>query len=252
VHDLRFIRLRSKFRKYILKKLYLDLPVRRLKFITAVSEFTKKEIVENTGCDPSKIRVLELPVLDHPAARSEKALFNKESPLLLQVGTMPNKNIERLIEAVSGSDCRLKIVGKLSKSQTSLIETSGVEYECVMGLCDDEMASEYRNADIVTFCSTYEGFGLPIIEAQAAGTPVITSNISPMTETSGGAAALADPFDTDSIRKTIQRVIEDGNYRNDLIETGFKNAERFSADRIAAAYAHLYKEIACTNVGGAS
>jgi glycosyltransferase involved in cell wall biosynthesis len=241
IHDLRYLSVGGRLRRYVLKKLYLDLPVSRLQYITAVSAATKDEIVSNTNCDPKKIRVIENPLRDGFAGTSNE--FNKQCPVLLQVGTMPNKNIERLAAALRGVNCKLRIVGRLSESQSKALAENGVEFECVHDLSDKEMAREYKNADVVVFCSTYEGFGLPIIEGHAAARPVVTSNLSPLTETAGEAACLVDPFDSGSIRNGIERVINDDEFRNGLISAGLKNVERFRPERIAQLYEDLYREI---------
>ncbi len=242
MHDLRFLHTNGRLRNAILKKLYLDLPVRRLNYITAVSEHTKREIVENTGCDPAKIRVLTLPVIAHTSKAGPKG-FDKRTPVILQVGTMPNKNIERLIAALKGITCKLRIIGKLSDKQKRLLEGSKIRFESVFDLSDQEMSMEYEGADIVTFCSTYEGFGLPIVEAQILGKPVVTSCISPMTETSGGAACLVDPFDVESMRSGIERIIADDEYRQDIVKAGLANARRYRPVLVARTYEQLYDEI---------
>ncbi len=243
MHDLRFLHEKGMIRRAILKKLYLDLPVRRLKYITAVSEHSKFEIVENTGCEPSKIRVIPVPATVGPVPNNLKEL-NKENPRILQVGTMPNKNVERLISALGGIRCELRIIGKLDEAQKLRLKETGIRFENASDLSDTEMAAEYESADIVTFCSTYEGFGLPIVEAQALGKPVITSDISPMRETSGGAACLVDPFNAESIRAGIRRIIADDEFRREIVKAGFENARRFRAEEVAKSYEMLYEEIA--------
>ena len=249
MHDLRFLQTKQPIRRAVLKKLYLDIPLRRLRYITAVSEHTKLEIIENTGCDPSKIRVIAVPITIEPSPCGSKA-FDKEDPQILQVGTMPNKNVERLITALVGIRCKLRIIGKLSEAQRHLLNESRIRFENVAGLSNSEMTAEYKGSDIVAFCSTYEGFGLPIVEAQALGKPVITSNISPMTETSGGAACLVDPFDVESIRRGIERTINDDEFRQEIVQAGVANASRFRADEIAQRYEKLYEEIARDSAQG--
>ena len=246
IHDLGFLHTRKGLRRSILKKLYLDLPVRRLKYITAVSEATKKEIIDYTNCVEEKIRIIENP-LQEIFFTSEKKTFNRECPAILQIGTSQNKNLVNLIKALNGVNCRLRIIGKLEKNLIELLKNSQISFENKFNLNDSEIKDEYQKADIVTFCSTFEGFGLPIIEAQAMRTPVVTSDISPLREVSGGAAYLADPENFLSIREGILKIINDENYRKEIIKQGIENVKRFKPQNIASLYEILYKEISSAN-----
>lgn len=93
------------------------------------------------------------------------------------------------------------------------------------------------------FPSTYEGFGLPIIEAQATGRPVLTSKLEPMSSVAGDAACLVDPYSVESIRAGVKKIIENESYRNELIEKGFKNVERFQLKNVTKQYIDLYQEL---------
>jgi glycosyltransferase involved in cell wall biosynthesis len=242
VMDLRILQVPGKLRRYILKKLYLDFPIRKMRYITAISEQTRREIIASTGCDERKVRVIDLPVFEHlskPVARE----FNKDRPRLLQVGTMENKNIANLARGLRGINCELRIIGIISDQQSAVLQENEIAYTSVFGLSDQEMRGEYLDADIVTFCSTYEGFGLPIIEGQAMGKPVITSDLSPMRETSGGSACLIDPNSPESIREGVLLLINDDRYRDGIIEGGWQNVERFSPAEVAKKYHELYDEI---------
>src|SRR5690606_4105122 len=243
IHDVRFLDEPSRLKRFILKKLYLDRPVKRLRYITAISENTKRAIVDATGCDKNKIRVIPVPLIGDVRADNDAKTFNKDKPRILQIGTMKNKNLPRLIEALAGINCHLRIVGKLDAEQAAALAKYSVEFSNDFDIDDDAIRNEYAKADIVAFCSTLEGFGLPIIEAQAMGKPVVTSNIAPMAETSGGAAVLVDPFDAASIREGVCSVINDDVLRRAMIEKGAENVERFDPAKIAAQYERLYDEI---------
>ena len=110
-------------------------------------------------------------------------------------------------------------------------------------LGDDAVEEAYRNADIVTLCSTEEGFGLPIIEGQAKGTVVITSDREPMRDVAGDGAMLVDPERVDSIRDGIRKVIADHGLRARLIGAGRLNVKRFAPQRVAGEYFDLYSTI---------
>ena len=242
IMDCRFVHMNSGLKRLLLKKLYLDLPVRRLRYVTAISEKVREEIIELTGCSPDKVRVLDLPLLSHfnDGARKE---FNSEKPTILQVGTMENKNIPNLAKALSGISCKLVIIGELSEAQLNALSSAGIEYENLIGITDEELQDVYGSADLVAFCSTYEGFGLPIIEAQAMVKPVVTSNLSPMTETAGTAACFVDPFDPRSMRKGFSMVIEDPSYREQLVRFGIENVKRFQPSTVGKQYEVLYDEM---------
>ena len=96
----------------------------------------------------------------------------------------------------------------------------------------------------MVFVSLAEGFGLPILEAQAIGRPVVTSDLSPMRDVAGGAACLVDPRNVDSIRAGIRRVIKDSNYREGLVELGLRNVVQYQPQVVASRYARLYEHIA--------
>lgn len=242
IMDLRFLDTKPGIRRFLLKKLYLDLPVKRLLYITAISEQTRQEILFHTKCSEEKVRTLDLPLLDHIRS-GELVPFNHAKPRILQVGTMPNKNIPNLAQALNGFACKLVIIGRMDDALIAVLQENRIDFENKFNLCDAELRNEYEQADIVAYCSTYEGFGLPIIEAQSMRKPVITSDLSPMKETSGGAAVLIDPTDFLSIREGIQKIIGDGAFRINLIEAGVRNIERFDPGTVALSYEALYLEI---------
>lgn len=217
------------------------LPIWRSAIVTVISESTKREVLRYVRCDPSKIRVVHDCV--SPDFVPYPREFNSACPTVLQVGTAPNKNLERVAAALEGIRCRLRIVGRLSAEQRETLDRHRVDYSAAADVSDGELVRSYQGCDIVVFASTYEGFGLPIVEAQATGRPVVTSNIYSMPEVAGDAACIVDPFDVGSIRAGIRRIIEDCVYREELVQKGFKNVERFRPEVVAAAYAAIYQEI---------
>jgi glycosyltransferase involved in cell wall biosynthesis len=222
--------------------LFLDLPVKRLKYITAISEATKNEIIKYTNCAAEKIRLIENPLRENFLAETDKE-FNSNCPTILQIGTAPNKNVINLVRALKDIKCRVKIIGRVDTELMNELKHNRIDFEQNFDLADAEIKDEYAKADIVAFCSTYEGFGLPVIEAQAMRTAVITSNISPLREVSGGAAMLVNPSNVSEIRKGILRLINDKIYRKNLLEKGLENAKRFEPKAIAGLYENLYQEM---------
>jgi len=241
IHDLGFLYTRTGFRRWLLKKLLLDLPVRRLRCVTAISAATKDEIVAHTGTQ--NVRVIHDP-LDPFFIADTKPEFNSHDPKILQIGTSANKNVENLVRALEGLACRLVLVGEIDDRLDQLLREKNIRYEAKSELNNEELRAEYESADIVAFCSLYEGFGLPIIEAQAMRTPVVTSDVRPMKDVAGEEGAiLVDPLDHKSIRQGILRVIREPELRNALVANGIENIKRFDRRAIASQYETIYIEM---------
>ena len=230
------------FKRWVLWLLWYRVPVWSVRGVTAVSEFTKEQVLENIRCDAARIRVIHDPA--SPLFKPKPRPFNSREPIVLQIGTIWNKNLERVAVALKGIPCRLEIVGLLKEAQRRLLVAGGISYSNHVGVSDEVLLSLYESCDLVIFASLYEGFGLPIIEGQAVGRPVITSNRCSMPEVAGDAACFVDPESVESIRQGIVKVLEDRSYRESLIEKGFENVKRFEPVSIAAQYAKLYRGIA--------
>lgn len=228
---------RRKFYEWI----WLRMPIYRAGHVTVISEETLKETFSHISADRNKFHVIPCCVTGglelHPKP------FDTVSPRILHVGTNPNKNLIRVIEAVAGIPCCLVIIGPLFVEQEQLLRSKEIVFENYVGLDDKAMAQQYQLADMVMFVSTYEGFGLPIIEANAVGRPVITSTLSSMPDVAGDAALLVDPYDVAAINDAVLRVISEPDLREKLVLNGRKNIERFTPQKIATLYAQLYDQV---------
>jgi glycosyltransferase involved in cell wall biosynthesis len=226
---------------YLYRKLWFEIPVLRAAVVTTISEYSKMDIVRYTACDPKKIVVTGVAIHSryHPYPKS----FDKDCPRMLQVGTAPNKNIERVAFALRGISCHLVIVGRLSESQEVALRENSIEFTCYDRLSDHELSEQYKSCDLVVFASTFEGFGMPILEANAIGRAVITGNCTSMPEVGGDAACFVDPFDVASIRAGVVKVCNDDGFRESLVANGYKNVERFNPDVVAERYLTVYESL---------
>lgn len=230
----------------VVKRLYIKLfwfwlPALFVKRITVISEFTKNELSKIIPFAKHKIFVIYNPV--SPSFRYSPKEFNEIKPVILLMGTKENKNLERVFRAIEDISCQLLIVGKLTEKQNILLEELGLDYINKTNIKFAEVVQCYEGCDLLCFPSTYEGFGMPVIEAQAAGRPVLTSNLCSLPEVAGEAALMVDPYSIQDIKNGVLKIINDPNLRNELIIKGLENAKRFKVEKIANVYLTLYKEI---------
>lgn len=241
VHDLVWLRNSKGLKHWLFRWLWFKLPIAIADKITCISDTTKRELENLFPESASKTCTIYNPVAAEFSYCPKQ--FNADCPRILHVGTAWNKNTSRVIEALKDINCKLVIVGKLTEEIVHWLKEYHVNHENLVDITDEELATEYQKADIISFPSIFEGFGMPIIEGQTTGRPVLTSNIPPMTEIAGDAACFVSPYDTSEIREGFLRIINDEAYRNELISRGLENAKRFDANIIAEQYNELYKTL---------
>jgi glycosyltransferase involved in cell wall biosynthesis len=204
--------------------------VARADAIVAVSSFTRAEIVELTGLPSERVRVVPNGVepVFAPEGRAEEGVY------VLAVGTLePRKNLARAVQGATLAGVELRVVGAAG--------WGGVEVSGWRGRVDDEeLAALYRGARCLVFPSLYEGFGLPVLEAMACGTPVVTTRGGATEEVAGGAAVLVDARDPASIAAGIG---EADRRREELRRLGLERARAFTWDRAADLVEALWREL---------
>lgn len=230
------------WRQFVFKLLWYRIPARRSRYITVISDFTREDLIRQIGIPGDKIHTIYLSISDEfaPFPRT----FNTSCPRILIFATGPTKNIERIVAALKGVSCELVVVGFMNSSQRDAVANSGLTFENKESLNREAMLQVYRTVDLVVLASTFEGFGLPIIESQAIGRPVVTSNTCSMPEVAGCGACLVDPNVTESIRQGVLRIIQDSEYREDIVARGFQNVQRFRREEIVRQYQELYSRVA--------
>lgn len=243
IHDCGAIFLNKGIKRNILKYFLFEMPVRRSKKVICISESTKSDLLNFNFKLNNKAVIIPNTVSKSffDNLKKKEVKFNSK---FLVIGTAPNKNIERIAIALEGIDADLTIIGKLSENQKNQLITSNIKFkELNFALSENEVINEYLKSDILLFPSLFEGFGMPIIEANLLGVCVITSNLSSMPYVAGNSAELVDPFDIKSIRNGILKVINDKPYMDSLIFNGYNNAQRFKIKTIAVKHKEIYSQI---------
>lgn len=227
------------FRKYL--RANTRSAARRAQKIIAVSEATKKDLVRFYGVEETKITVIHHGVFKSKLGDDLKK--DSKEPYLLFLGRIElKKNILNILEAFRVLKEKYKIPHRLV-----LAGSRGYGYQKIrfkienlklkieeLGFVSEKRKWELlKNADIFLFTSRYEGFGLPILEAQSVGTPVVASNISAMPEIAGQGAQLVNPASPEEIARRIYRIVSDANYQKLLVARGFDNIKRFSWEKCA-------------------
>jgi glycosyltransferase involved in cell wall biosynthesis len=242
IHDCEFVRRATGAKKLLLWCVWLKIPVAVVKLVTTISESSQSDILRYTKCAQSKVMVIENPVsnkfLPSPLRGISSAVIK-----VLQIGTKPNKNLENLVKACQGLPVSLVIIGVVTPQQQEMLDSADFEHICYQNLTDEEVYARYEDCDLVAFCSFSEGFGVPIVEAQRVGRPVITSNLEPMLSVAGRGALFVDPNSIQEIREALDTLIRNGELRNELVAAGRQNALRFDSEGIAEKYSDLYFEI---------
>ena len=242
IHDIGFLAEFSGFKHWLIRKFWIQWPLRCIDHLVVVSTATKEAVlkevpwfpVTNTSVIPSVIPQHFKPRQGRPA--------NKK-PVVLHIGLAENKNLKGHAEALAGLKVHLRIIGEPSNADRTLLGTLNIDSSWASRLSDEEMQAEYANADMLLFASTLEGFGMPIIEAQTVGVPVITSDLDPMREVASTGALLCNPDDSQTIKACIQRVLADEDLQASLIAAGHENVKRYSPAEAARQHQELYKQL---------
>lgn len=244
IHDLASLNRTKGLRRRMIRWFWYSLPLKQADAVTTVSQETRRQLIAEFHGIADKVTVVENPLTAPFAqahARPVREIGPPTSCVVLAVGTGANKNLLRTAEAVRRIGASLRVIGKLDEDSMARLVEIGVDFDSTHSLSDEELLEEYRRADVLAFPSLHEGFGLPILEAQAVGLPVITSNIPPMSEVAGGGALLVDPYEAQEIAEAILAVCEKRDLRVRLHAAGLDNVRRHAPDEVAGHYAGLYR-----------
>ena len=229
--------------------------------VLAISERTKRDLMEFFDVRGDKIEVVPLGVsgrfavpVPEPQRRALLERLGIRRPYVLFVGNpKPHKNLDTVLRAWARAchtgtvDAELVCVGDRGPGDFKLrqiAEQAGIadRLRLVGHVADEELPAIYQGASVFLFPTLHEGFGLPVVEAMAAGVPVVTSNRSALREVAEGAAQLVDPLDVEAIAAAVLRCLREEEHRERLIRLGRQRAETYTWQRTAARTLAIYRE----------
>jgi glycosyltransferase involved in cell wall biosynthesis len=251
-----------RFKKLVLDRTLIPHIARRADAIITVSNSARADIVRFLKVPREKIQVITggvspafSPVTDPHRLAAVRAQYGLSRPYILYVGTIePRKNIARLIRAFAmlksrGLPHKLAIVGQAGwhcEPVFAEVERLGLKQDVIFTgyVPFSDLPALYSAAESMAFPSLYEGFGLPVVEAMACGTPVVTSNSSSLMEVADGAALLIDPLSVEEIAQALHRIHFDEDLRDELHQRGISRASEFTWQQSARTTLELYEAVA--------
>jgi glycosyltransferase involved in cell wall biosynthesis len=260
IHDLSLVRHPEThpLRRRVVQRTLLGRTARRARRVIAVSEATACDVVDLLGVPRERVAVTPLavadgfrPVVDAERLAAVRARYGLEGPVLLYVGNVePRKNLVRLVDAferLGAADTTLAIAGGLAwmsgEVERRVAGYRGPGRVRLLGyVADEDLAALYSTATAAAYVSIWEGFGLPVLEAMACGTPVVCSRIPAIEEVAGGAARLVDPYSVAEIADGLAAVLSNGAERERLSAAGLARAAEFSWQDTARRTLAVYRD----------
>lgn len=266
VHDTAFFDVPEYFAPSFVKLYQALVPrlVRRVAKVVTVSEFSRRQIAARTGLAAETIDVIPNGVASHfcpydaPTILSTRAALDlPERYVLVQATSDKRKNLARSLDAwrqIASSlpdDLHLVVSGNLSRAHVfgdaSDINLEGPRIKVIGYVPEEHMGPLMAGAELFLFASLYEGFGLPVLEAMASGTPVITGNTTSLPEVAGDAALQVDPRSCDAIARAILEVVQRPLLAQTLKTRGFARAKGFTWDAAAERYTAIFRALSATS-----
>lgn len=241
IHDCNHYESQTGFRKWLMGLLWYKIPIAFSEKIIVISPFVKVQLQKHFNVSEEKITII--PNSFQLMNKKSLGLSYKKFNILI-IGTKENKNLIRLFIAIKDiENIHLQIVGKLNEKQEDSLKEYKISYSNSYNVCQDILEKFYQSSQMLYFASTKEGFGLPILEAQSCGVPVLTSSTTSMPYVAGDGALIVDPYSLNEIKEAIFNLKDNKDLRERVIKKGFNNIKRFDGNQFVVSYLSVYKAL---------
>ena len=234
--DLYSLKRLNGFKKFFYKLFWLDIPLKRCSKIITISHKIKNEIISIFKVKSNKIDVIPCSISNIFKPKIKKLNFKELN--ILFVGTGENKNLERSIKALKNLKIKFTIIGEIKIKYFKMLKKNNINFTNYINQTQKQMYKHYVDTDLLLFPSEYEGFGIPILEAQAVGRLVVTSNN--LKNIAGKGAIYINPLSINDIRNKINYIKKKKYKVKKIIKVGFKNLERYKLKDIKRKYLETY------------
>jgi glycosyltransferase involved in cell wall biosynthesis len=238
----------------IYRRFVVPRAIARADLIVTVSNFTASSLASRFGVDPDRLRIIPNTV-DEDWYAQEVSGRRSQDMVLTVAGEAPSKNLNRALEAFAR--CRYRSASSLLRMKVAGVKPEfhagfraharalgiGHDVEFLPYLREDEMRALYRRAMVLFIPSLAEGFGIPVLEAMASGTPVVASNASSLPEIGGEAALYVDPTSTEHMAKILHQILFDPGLRARMVELGRMQARKFHPAVVRASIQRFWDEL---------
>lgn len=239
IHDTIFVDYNriSIFKRKLFEILWYRIPIKLASKVVCISEATKKSIMKYTEREDIVVihNAIDNTINYYPRTFEIKDRYN-----VLVIGTAPNKNLINTFCALRDLPIFLTVVGRMNEEQINCLVSNKINYVSLEDLTDIEIDRCYASSDLVCFITLFEGFGMPILEANQSGCPIICSDIPVLHEVGGEAVAYTNPYSVKKMHDDIKCLLDSPKERERLVIAGLDNVKRFTPEVIRNQWLNLY------------
>ena len=237
--DCRLLNEFTGFKRWVYKLFWFQLPLATTKYNTFISKFTMLQIQKNINKKINKVEIIPVPLVDN---FSFKINNNKKKKILI-LGTLRHKNIKNMLLGIRNLNIDLTIVGMLDEKLKLLCKKNNILLNNFVSVSNRKIKELLKENDVLLMVSKYEGFGMPIIEAQSSGMAVITSNLEPMKSVAGKHGLFVNPNRPQEIKKILKKLLSNKDYFLKNVIHGKHNSSKYGSNFINKKYQKLYLKI---------